>query len=106
MVGGDVERVLGDARPPRGADRAVVLPFLGRLIVPILAVADAATSDAVGRSLAQLVHQVGPAVVTDVVFQGGRVVVGVYVGIDDWVIETGTDHGRRRGLAVDECGHG
>src|SRR5450432_1316770 len=106
MVGRDIERVLGDARPPRRADRAVVLALFRRLLVPILAVANTAAADAVGGAFAELVHQVRAAVLRDVVFQGRAVVVRVNVGVDDGIVEAGADRGRRGGLVVDECRHG
>jgi hypothetical protein len=83
VIGGDVERVPGDARPPWSTDGTIVLSFLRRLLIPVLAVAVAASIDALGRGFAKLVYEVRSTMTRDIVFDGRRIVVGVDVGIDD-----------------------
>ena len=80
-VGGQVQRVARDPRPPRRAQRVVVMALCRRLLVPVLAVAPRGVARA--QRLAQRVHQLGAAVVLDIVFQHRRVVVDVHVGVDD-----------------------
>ncbi|MNV59484.1 hypothetical protein D3C71_1519090 [compost metagenome] len=89
--GGQVQRVSRDAGPPGGAQGPVVLPFVGRLLVPVFAFGLRGEARALG--FAQDVHQLGAAVMLDVVLQDGRVVVDVDIGIDHRVIQIRLDSG-------------
>ncbi|CUI77509.1 Uncharacterised protein [Achromobacter xylosoxidans] len=90
-VGGQVQRVARDPRPPGRAQGAVVLALGRGLLVPVLAAAPGGKARTEG--LAQGIHQLAAAVVLDVVLQDRRVVVDMHVGVDHRVVQRRLDGG-------------
>ncbi|MCY1244510.1 hypothetical protein D9M72_575860 [compost metagenome] len=79
-----------------------MLALLLRLFVPALAVSDAAAAGAVLAGLSQGIDQMRAGVRRDIVFDRGRVVVGMDVGVDDGVVEMLLHRDGRRGMDAAE----